>query len=336
MNVRGKGIKIFAGNSLPGLASSIAKELGIQTGLCEVGKFADGECSVSIGESVRGMDCFIIQSTCAPVNDNLMELLIMADALHRASASRITAVIPYYGYARQDRKAKSRDPISAKLVADMISVSGIDRIMTMDLHAPQIQGFFNMPLDHLVGSPVLAKYFRDMVNEDRENFVCLSPDVGSVGRVRSFTHNLFDCPISIVDKRRQRANQCQVMNLIGDVKGKKVLIVDDVVDTAGTLCNAAEAAMQHGASEVYAAATHAVLSGPACDRIMASPIKEMVLLDSVPVPPEKMISKFKILSTADYIANAITCVHEDLPLSPMIDRMFVEATDDETAKAGQY
>ena len=336
MNFRGKGIKVFAGNSVPELTASIANALGIEPGICTVSKFSDGECSVNIGESVRGMDCFIVQSTCSPVNDNLMELLIMADALRRASAARITAVVPYYGYARQDRKAKSRDPISAKLVADMIAAAGIDRIMTMDLHAPQIQGFFNIPVDHLVGSPVLAKYFRNKVEHDDSDYVCLSPDLGSVSRARSFAHRLLDCPIAIIDKRRPKANQSEVMNLIGDVKGKKVLILDDVIDTAGTLCHAAQAAMDYGAISVSAAATHGVLSGAAIERLAASPIEELVLLDTIPVPEDKMLPKFKILSTADYIAKAITCVHEDLPMSPMIDAMFVDASDDATATAGQY
>lgn len=340
MNVRGKGIKVFAGNSVPQLANQISRELGIEPGKCVVEKFSDGECSVSIGETVRGMDCFIIQSTCAPVNDNLMELLIMADALHRASASRVTAVIPYYGYARQDRKAKSHDPISAKLVADMIAVSGVDRVMTMDLHAPQIQGFFNIPVDHLIGSPVLAKYFIKKVQRRDSEYVCLSPDLGSVPRAREFAHRLLDCPIAIVDKRRPKANQSVVMNLIGDVKGKKVLLIDDVVDTAGTLCHAAEAAMERGALSVCAAATHAVLSGPAIDRINASPIKELVLLDSVPITEEMKQrikpGKIRVLGTADYLAKAITCVHEDQSLSAMIDAMCVDVTSDATSTAGQY
>ncbi len=322
MNLRGKGIKIFAGNSNLPLAKGIAEYLGLELGKSEVKNFADGEISVSIGESVRGMDCFIVQSTSKPVNDSLMELLIMADALRRASATRITAVIPYYGYARQDRKAHSRDPISAKLVADMICAAGIDRVLTMDLHAQQIQGFFNIPMDHLVGSPVYANYFLKKVKRHDCEYVCLSPDMGSVSRVREFAHKLMDTPIAIVDKRRPAANMCEVMNLIGDVSGKKVLLVDDMIDTAGTLCNAAQAAIDRGAISVCAAATHGVLSGPALERLEASPIKEVILLDTIDIPAEKRIPKIKVLSTCDYFAKAISCVHNDEPMSPMIDAIF--------------
>ena len=322
MNVRGKDIKVFAGNSNPKLAVGIAKQLGVPLGKCTVKTFADGEISVSIEESVRGMDCFIVQSTCAPVNNNLMELLIMADALRRASATRVTAVIPYYGYARQDRKAHSRDPISAKLVADMITAAGIDRVLTMDLHAQQIQGFFNIPVDHLVGSPLLANYFFRKILRHDCDYVCLSPDIGSVSRVRDFAHKMDDTPIAIVDKRRQKANQCEVMNLIGDVKGKKVLLIDDMIDTAGTLSNAAQTANDNGAISVCAAATHAVLSDPALERLSASPIKEIILLDTISLPPEKKLPNFKVLSTAEYFAKAIRCVHNDEPMSPMIDAMF--------------
>ncbi len=322
MNYRGKDIKIFSCNSNPVLAETAAKHLGLELGKCSVKRFKDGEVSVSIEESVRGYDCFIIQSTCYPVNDNLMELLIMADALKRASATRITAVIPYFGYARQDRKDKSRAPISAKLVADMLHAAGINRVMTMDLHAQQIQGFFNMPVDHLVGAPLYANYFLQKVKQHQDEYVCLSPDLGSVGRVRDFAHRLLDCPIAIIDKRRQKANECEVMNLIGEVKGKKVLLIDDMIDTAGTLCNAAVAAMEHGAISVCAAASHAVLSDPAIERLAAAPIKEIILLDTIPVPENKMLDKFKILPTGDYFAEAIKCVHFDEPMSPMIAGMY--------------
>lgn len=322
MNYRGKDIKIFSCNSNPVLAETAAKHLGLELGKCKVQRFKDGEVSVSIDESVRGYDCFIIQSTCAPVNDNLMELLIMADALKRASATRITAVVPYFGYARQDRKDKSRAPISAKLVADMIQAAGINRIMTMDLHAQQIQGFFNIPVDHLVGAPLYANYFLRKVMQHQDEYVCLSPDLGSVGRVRDFAHKLLDCPIAIIDKRRQKANECEVMNLIGDVKDKKVLLIDDMIDTAGTLCNAAVAAMEHGAISVCAATTHAVLSGPAIERLEKAPIKEIILLDTIPVPEEKKLDKFKIIPTGGYFAEAIKCVHFDEPMSPMIASMY--------------
>ena len=322
MSYRGKDIKIFSCNSNPALAQSIADSLGLKLGACKVEKFKDGEVSVSINESVRGFDCFIIQSTCNPVNDNLMELLVMADALKRASATRITAVIPYFGYARQDRKDKSRAPISAKLVADMITAAGINRVMTMDLHAQQIQGFFNIPVDHLVGAPVYANYFLPKIIDHKGDYVCLSPDFGSVGRVREFAHKMLDCPIAIIDKRRPAPNVCEVMNLIGSVEGKKVLLIDDMIDTAGSLCNAARAAMDHGAISVCAAATHAVLSDPACENLAKAPIKEVILLDTIPVPAEKMIDKFKVLSTGEYFANAIRCVHYDEPMSPMINDMY--------------
>ncbi len=325
MSYRGKDIKIFSCNSNPKLAEAAANYLGLELGKCTVKKFKDGEVSVEIGESVRGFDCFIIQSTCCPVNDNLMELLIMADALKRASATRITAVIPYFGYARQDRKDKSRAPISAKLVADMLAAAGINRIMTMDLHAQQIQGFFNIPVDHLVGAPIYASYFFQKVMKHQDDYVCLSPDFGSVNRVRDFAHKLLDCPIAIIDKRRQKANECEVMNLIGSVEGKKVLLIDDMIDTAGTLCHAAEAAIEHGAISVCAAATHAVLSDPACERLMKAPIKEIILLDTIPVPQDKLLPKFRILSTGEYFGNAIRCVHYDEPMSPMINAMYENA-----------
>lgn len=326
MSYRGKDIKIFSCNSNPALAQAAAKYLGLELGKSTVRKFKDGEISVEIGESVRGYDCFIFQSTCNPVNDNLMELLIMADALKRASATRITAVIPYFGYARQDRKDKSHAPISAKLVADMITAAGINRVLTMDLHAPQIQGFFSIPVDHLVGAPVYASYFLKKVMEHQDDYVCLSPDFGSVNRVREFAHKLLDCPIAIIDKRRQRANECEVMNLIGSVEGKKVLLIDDMIDTAGTLCHAAEAAMEHGAISVCAAATHAVLSDPAIENLAKAPIKEIILLDSIPVPEEKLLPKFRILSTGEYFGKAVRCVHYDEPMSPMIDSMYGAAT----------
>ena len=324
MNVRGKDIKLFAGNSNKLLAEAIARELGTELGKCKVKTFMDGEISISIEESVRGMDCFIIQSTRNPVNNNLMELLIMADALRRASATRVTAVMPYYGYARQDRKAKGRDPISAKVVADMISAVGIDRMMTMDLHAQQIQGFFNIPVDHLVGAPVLVNYFQKLIAGHEDEYVCLSPDVGSVGRVRTFAGKLHDCPIAIVDKRRQVANQCEVMHLIGDVKGKNVLLIDDIVDTAGTLCHAAQAAIDQGALSVRAAATHAVLSGNAIENIRNAPFEEVIFLDTISIPEDKRLPNFRILSTADYIAHAISCVHNDESMSDMINGMYID------------
>ena len=308
----GENIKIFCGNSNPEFAEGICKNLGIELGKAEVKTFADGEASVSLLETVRGDDVFLVQSTCKPVNDNLMELLVMCDACRRASAGIITAVIPYFGYARQDRKAKSRDPISAKLVANMITAAGADRVLTMDLHAPQIQGFFDIPLDHLLGNPTFVNYFLDKFPENQYNhddFVVVSPDVGSVGRARAFAAKVH-MGLAIVDKRRQRANVCEVMNIIGDVKGKTCLLFDDMVDTAGSLCNAAQALVEFGgAKEVYACATHGVLSGPAYERIEASPIKEMVFLNTIPQTGNTPSGKIKFLDISHVFARAIEHVH---------------------------
>ena len=315
MNCHGKDIKIFTCNSNRAVAKQIADCLGIPVGKSEVTSFSDGEIAVSLHESVRGSECFIVQSTCAPVNDNIMELLIMIDAMKRASAARITAVIPYFGYARQDRKAKARDPISAKLVADLITCAGADRVLTMDLHAAQIQGFFNIPVDHLVGAQTLAKYFKEKIGDKPDDYVVVSPDLGSVTRARNFATRL-GCPIAIIDKRRPRANECEVMNIIGEVKDKKVILVDDMIDTAGTLCNAAKAVVEMGgATEVYAGATHAVLSGPAIERIKNSVIKEVVLLDTIAVPEDKYLDKFTTLTIAPVFAEAIERIYEDKPLS---------------------
>lgn len=317
MNLHGKDIKIFSANSNKPVASGIATTLGLPLGKSEVTKFADGEISVSIGESVRGSDVFVVQSTCKPVNDHIMELLIMIDAFKRASAGRITAVIPYFGYARQDRKAKARDPISAKLVADLITVAGADRVLTMDLHAPQIQGFFNIPMDHLLGSPILVPYFCKKM-PDKENVVIVSPDLGSVARTRKFAEK-YDAPLAIIDKRRPKANVSEVMNIIGDVKDKKVILVDDMIDTAGTLCHAAKALVERGgASEVYACATHGLLSDPAIQRIEESPIKELVLLDTIPLEKAgRESSKILQLPVSPVFAEAIERIYEDKPVSPL-------------------
>ena len=308
----GKDIKIFSGSSNRSLAEAVCKEIGIQLGSSEVGTFSDGECFASIYETVRGSDVFVIQSTSTPVNDNLMELLVMIDALRRASAGRITAVIPYFGYARQDRKAKPRDPISAKLVANMITAAGADRVLTMDLHAAQIQGFFDIPLDHLLGNPTFVNYFLDKFPENQynhEEFVVVSPDVGSVGRARAFAAKVH-MGLAIVDKRRPKANVCEVMNIIGDVKGKTCLLFDDMVDTAGSLCNAAHALVEiGGAKEVYACATHGVLSGPAYERIEQSPIKEMVFLNTIPEVNNTPSHKIKFLDVSHVFARAIEHVH---------------------------
>lgn len=301
MITHGNEIKLFAGNSNRPLAEAIAKKLNTELGGIDVGQFSDGEISVHIDETVRGRDLFIIQSTSAPVNDNLMELLIMIDAARSASAGRITAVIPYFGYARQDRKARSRDPITAKLVADLITAAGADRVLTMDLHAAQIQGFFNIPLDHLLGGPTLYSYFKSKKIVD-ENFVVVSPDIGSVSRARNVASKL-NCPMAIIDKRRPKANVMEVMNIIGDIDGKKCLMVDDMIDTAGTICQGAQALADHGAKEVYACCTHAVLSGPAIERLAASPIKELAVLNTIDLPPEKMLDKFKVISCRGYLCR---------------------------------
>jgi ribose-phosphate pyrophosphokinase len=317
MNLHGKDIKIFTANSNIAVAEQIAQELGLPVGKASVITFSDGEISVSIGESVRGSDVFVVQSTSRPVNNNLMELLIMIDAFKRASAGRITAVIPYYGYARQDRKSKARDPISAKLVADLITTAGADRVLTMDLHAAQIQGFFNIPVDHLLGVPVLAPYFINKFKDCHDEIIVVSPDLGSVTRARNFAARI-DAPLAIVDKRRQRANVSEVMNIIGDVKGKRVIIVDDMIDTAGTLCNAANAMIEKGgAKEVYACATHAVLSPPAIERIQNSVIKELVVLDTIAQTKDKQLDKITCLQIAPVFAEAIGRIYEDKPVSPL-------------------
>lgn len=317
MNFNGKDIKIFSGSSNKDVAQGIAGCLGLPLGKSNCCTFSDGEIAVSLNESVRGSDCFIVQSTCTPVNDNLMEMLIMIDAMKRASAGRITAVMPYFGYARQDRKAKARDPISAKLCADIITAAGADRILTMDLHANQIQGFFNIPVDHLIGAPILAAHMREKMGTNADDYVVVSPDLGSVTRARNFAAKI-GCGLAIIDKRRQKANVSEVMNIIGDAKGKRVILVDDMIDTAGTLCNAAEAIIERGgAVDVTACATHAVLSGPAIDRIEKSPIKEVVLLDTVPIPEDKMLDKFTILPVAPVFAEAIERIYSDKPVSPI-------------------
>ena len=308
----GDNIQVFCGNSNPEFAKTICKELGIEIGNGEVKTFADGEVSVSLHETVRGADVFLIQSTCKPVNDHLMELLVMIDACRRSSAGRITAVIPYFGYARQDRKAKSRDPISAKLVANMLTAAGADRILTMDLHAAQIQGFFDIPLDHLLGNPSFVKYYTEKFPEDQydhNDFVVVSPDVGSVARARAFAAKMH-MGLAIVDKRRQKANVCEVMNVIGDVKGKTCIMYDDMVDTAGSLCNAARALVEvGGAKAVYACATHGVLSGPAYERIEESPITEMVFLNTIPQVGNTPSGKLKFLDVAPIFARAISHIH---------------------------
>ena len=313
----GKDIKIFSGNSNRTLAENICRCMGTRLGDMAVSHFSDGEVSLSLYETVRGSDVFLVQSTCAPVNDNLMELLIMIDACRRSSAGRITAVIPYFGYARQDRKAKSHDPISAKLVANLIASAGADRLLTMDLHAPQIQGFFDIPVDNLAGAPIFAEYYAKKFGENNPDVIVVSPDVGSVARARNFSHRL-GLGLAIVDKRRERANQSEVMNIIGDVSGKDVILFDDMVDTAGSLCGAAKALVDiGGAKDVYACASHAVLSGPAIQRINESYIKELVLLDSIPEIESKKSEKIKFLSIAPMFAEAIDRIYEEVSMSTL-------------------
>ena len=313
----GENIKIFCGNSSPEFAKNICKDLGVDLGKAEVKTFADGEASVSLLETVRGADVFLVQSPCQPVNDHLMELLVMCDACRRASAGRITAVIPYFGYARQDRKAKSRDPISAKLVANMITAAGADRVLTMDLHAAQIQGFFDIPVDNLLGNPVFVDYYAKKFGSAVEDMVVVSPDVGSVARSRTFAQKLH-MGLAIVDKRRQKANQCEVMNVIGDVAGKDCILFDDMVDTGGSLCNAAQALIEvGGAKSVHACASHGVLSGPAIDRLNSSPIQELALLDTIPAIDPAKSDKIKYLSVAPMFCEAIERIYQEVSISKL-------------------
>lgn len=318
INSNGGNIKIFACNSNRTLAGEIAKKLGLTLGNAEVETFSDGEISVKINETIRGADVFIIQSTSYPVNDSLMELLIMIDAMKRASAARITAVMPYYGYARQDRKARARDPISAKLVANLITTAGANRVLTMDLHCAQIQGFFDIPVDNLVGSPLLTNYYISKYGKEIGDFVAVSPDLGSVTRTRKFAERL-NIPLAIIDKRRPRANVSEIMNIIGDVAGKKVILVDDMIDTAGTIANAANALKERGAIEVEACCTHGVLSGPAIKRIEDSAINELLVLDTISLPQEKQIEKIAVVSVANIFGDAIKRIHDGTSISQLFD-----------------
>ena len=315
MIAHGKDIKIFSGTSNRPLAEAICKELGTELGNAEVGAFSDGENFVSIYETVRGSDVFVVQSTCSPVNDNLMELLIMIDALKRASAGRITAVMPYFGYARQDRKTKPRDPISAKLVANLITRAGADRVLTMDLHANQIQGFFDIPVDNLLGSPLFVNEFFRKYAAIQDETMVVSPDVGSVARARAFAQKLA-MPLAIVDKRRQKANSSEVMNIIGDVRDKHVILLDDMVDTGGSLCHAAKALVDIGkAKSVTACATHGLLSGPAVQRISDSVLDEVVFLDTIPPKPGVKCDKIRYISVAHLFAEAISHIYEETSVS---------------------
>jgi ribose-phosphate pyrophosphokinase len=308
-------LQVFSCNSNPKLAQDICDHIGIPLGDAQVGKFSDGEIHVKLNESVRGSDVYVIQSTCDPVNQHLMELLVMVDALKRASAGTINVVIPYYGYARQDRKTRARDPITAKLVANLIETAGANRIITMDLHATQIQGFFDIPVDHLMGVPILAEYFK---SKQLENVVVVSPDHGGVIRARRLAERL-EAPIAIIDKRRPEPNVAEVMSIVGDVHGKTAIIIDDLIDTAGTITLAANALLEQGAKEVYACCTHPVFSGPAIDRIRDSHIKEMIVTDTIPLPEQKQLDKIKVLSVANLIGEAIIRVHNEQSVSKLFD-----------------
>ncbi|MFZ2484033.1 MAG: ribose-phosphate diphosphokinase [Streptococcus parauberis] len=312
-------LKLFALSSNKELAERVASSMGIQMGKSTVRQFSDGEIQVNIEESIRGHHVFILQSTSSPVNDNLMEILIMVDALKRASAEKVSVVMPYYGYARQDRKARSREPITSKLVANMLEIAGVDRLLTVDLHAAQIQGFFDIPVDHLMGAPLIAEYFdrHDLVGDD---VVVVSPDHGGVTRARKLAQFL-QTPIAIIDKRRSvdKMNTSEVMNIIGNVAGKKCILIDDMIDTAGTICHAADALAEAGATEVYASCTHPVLSGPAMDNIEKSAIKKLIVLDTIAISEERLIDKIEMISIADLIADAIIRIHEKRPLSPLFE-----------------
>ncbi|MBU7594091.1 ribose-phosphate diphosphokinase [Metabacillus halosaccharovorans] len=308
-------LKIFTLNSNPALAKEIADIVGVELGKSSVTRFSDGEIQINIEESIRGCDVYIIQSTSNPVNEHIMELLIMIDALKRASAKTINIVIPYYGYARQDRKARAREPITAKLVANLLETAGSTRVITLDLHAPQIQGFFDIPIDHLMGVPILGEYF---LGKKLDDIVIVSPDHGGVTRARKLADKL-KAPIAIIDKRRPRPNVAEVMNIVGHIEGKTAILIDDIIDTAGTITLAANALEENGAKEVYACCTHPVLSGPAIDRIANSKIKELVITNSIQLPEEKRIDKLVELSVAPLIGEAIIRVHEKQSVSLLFD-----------------
>ena len=308
-----KEFKIFCGNANRSLAQEIVDYLGVPLGEAKIKRFQDGEICLAIDESVRGADIYVVQPTCYPMNDNIMELLIMIDAMRRASARRITAVMPYYGYARQERKTKARDPITAKLMANLITTAGADRVVTMDLHAPAIQGFFDIPLDHLPGVPILAEYFR---NKGLENLCVVSPDLGGVTRARDLAERI-GATLAIIDKRRPEANVSEIMHVIGELKGKTVIMIDDIIDTAGTITQGAQALVERGAQEVYACCTHPVLSGPAIERLGNSVIREVVVTNTIPLVQEKVIPRIKVLSVAPLLGEAIVRIHEDLSVSKL-------------------
>jgi ribose-phosphate pyrophosphokinase len=309
------GLKIFAGNSNPRLAEAITRYMGIPLGVATVGSFCDGEIQVEFKENVRGMDVFVLQSTCQPVNDNIMELLVMVDALKRASASRVTAVMPYYGYARQDRKVASRAPITAKLIADIITAAGVDRVLTIDLHAGQIQGFFNIPVDHLYAGPIMAEAIK--ANHFTSECTVVSPDAGGVERARAFAKRL-GSSLAIIDKRRSKPNESEVMHVIGDVTGKDAILLDDMVDTAGTLVKAAQALETAGARNIYACCTHPVLSGQAADKLNESPIKRLYITDTIPTDDKSLkCPKLQVESVAPLLGEAISRIHREVSVSEL-------------------
>ena len=313
-------LKIFALSSNRPLAEKIADEVGVELGDINISQFADGEIKVNIDESIRGDHVYLVQSTSYPVNDHLMELLITIDALRRASAKTINVVIPYYGYARQDRKAQPREPITAKLVANMLVQAGVDRLVTLDLHAAQIQGFFDIPMDHLLGAPLLANYFIDNHLEG-DDVVVVSPDHGGVTRARKLAEFL-KSPIAIIDKRRPKANVAEIMNIVGEVKGKTCVIIDDMIDTAGTITLAADALMEKGAKDIYVCCTHPVLSGPAISRLEKSPIKKVIITDSISLPEEKYLDKIETVTVSQLVGEAIKRIHENRSVSPLFEEQF--------------
>ena len=315
MSYKDSKLKVFTLNSNPELAKEIAANIGVELGKSSVTKFSDGEIQINIEESIRGCDVYVIQSTCEPGNQHLMELLIMIDALKRASARSINVVMPYYGYARQDRKARAREPITAKLISDLLQTAGSTRVITLDLHAPQIQGFFDIPVDQLVGVPILSEYWKE---KNLEDVVVVSPDHGGVTRARNLADRL-KAPIAIIDKRRPRPNVAEVMNIVGNIEGKTAILIDDIIDTAGTITIGANALIENGAKEVYACCTHPVLSGPAMERIQNSKIKELVVTNSIPLQEEKKIDKVVQLSVAPLISEAIIRVHERQSVSVLFD-----------------
>lgn len=310
------GMKLFAGNANPALAARVASELGVRLGNLKASKFADGEIRIEVQESARGSDVFILQPTCAPTNDNLMELFILLDAFRRASAKRITVVMPYYGYARQDKKIKPREPITARLVADMVEMCGANRVVTLDLHADQIQGFFNIPVDHLYGGPILGEYFIQKGLKGQDDVCVVAPDVGGVGRAKKLA-DMLECPFIVIAKRRPAPNTVEVVEIVGDFTGKRCVMIDDMIDTGGSIASGAQALIDRGAKEVIACCTHPVLSAPATERLQDSCISEVVVLDTVDLPADKMFPKLTVLSAAPLIANAIKRIHNNESVSEL-------------------